>query len=488
MAVNKVVYGNTTLVDLTNDTVAANHLRSGYTAHDKSGQLITGTLTQGEAGSVYQDENGYVVLDDEAGQSISAIPLTVTENGTYTAPSGNAYTPITVSVPGYSLYEICHHTFSGDLVLPDTVTRLFPYQFQRCTGLTSISAPNVKRFTDTGADTSGVGSYVFANCSNLTSISFPSLIAMGSGGYQFSACTKLTSVYMPKCNTGQYMFNGCTGLVKLAVYWDTSVAKNLGTNGNMARGCTKLQVVDCGYMSKLDGNYEFYGCSALNIVILRNASTVSLKYTNSFTNNTKYMSSGTGGTVYVKKSILANYRTATNWSTILGYTNNMLLPIEGSYYETHLGDDTEISGSSYSDPKYFLLAWNIYESDGVLMVAKNAALSLLIQLRGEYPLVRSNNTNTYIYPVEIPDGKTGVTIYSDFLDIRIHEMKLDSNQWVRTELTDWLLESDSNFHSYTFSDITTTHICVNFRSAGDTELTGTVTQAMLDAIAFEWNS
>ena len=94
MAVNKVVYGNTTLVNLTNDTVAANHLRSGYTAHDKSGQLITGTLTQGEAGSVYQDENGYVVLDDEAGQSISAIPLTVTANGTYTAPSGNAYTPI----------------------------------------------------------------------------------------------------------------------------------------------------------------------------------------------------------------------------------------------------------------------------------------------------------------------------------------------------------------------------------------------------------
>ena len=55
MAVNKVIYGQNTLIDLTSDTVAARHLRSGYTAHDASGQAITGTLVQGEAGSTYQD-------------------------------------------------------------------------------------------------------------------------------------------------------------------------------------------------------------------------------------------------------------------------------------------------------------------------------------------------------------------------------------------------------------------------------------------------
>ena len=45
MAVNKVVYGTSVLVDLTEDTVAADKMLSGYTAHDKSGSQITGNVT-----------------------------------------------------------------------------------------------------------------------------------------------------------------------------------------------------------------------------------------------------------------------------------------------------------------------------------------------------------------------------------------------------------------------------------------------------------
>lgn len=45
MAINKVVYGSKTLIDLTADTVTADKLASGYTAHDKSGTVITGTST-----------------------------------------------------------------------------------------------------------------------------------------------------------------------------------------------------------------------------------------------------------------------------------------------------------------------------------------------------------------------------------------------------------------------------------------------------------
>lgn len=41
--VNKVVYGTDTLIDLTEDTVTADTLMQGYTAHDKSGAQITGT-------------------------------------------------------------------------------------------------------------------------------------------------------------------------------------------------------------------------------------------------------------------------------------------------------------------------------------------------------------------------------------------------------------------------------------------------------------
>lgn len=41
--VNKVVYGGTVLIDLTGDTVTADKVLTGYTAHDKSGETITGT-------------------------------------------------------------------------------------------------------------------------------------------------------------------------------------------------------------------------------------------------------------------------------------------------------------------------------------------------------------------------------------------------------------------------------------------------------------
>ena len=42
--VNKVVYGDQTLIDLTSDTIAANKIVSGYTAHSASGAAITGTI------------------------------------------------------------------------------------------------------------------------------------------------------------------------------------------------------------------------------------------------------------------------------------------------------------------------------------------------------------------------------------------------------------------------------------------------------------
>ena len=41
--VNKVIYGNRTLIDLTGDTIQADKILSGYTAHDKSGAPVTGS-------------------------------------------------------------------------------------------------------------------------------------------------------------------------------------------------------------------------------------------------------------------------------------------------------------------------------------------------------------------------------------------------------------------------------------------------------------
>ena len=43
--ISKVIYGNQVLIDLTGDTVVANKLLSGYTAHGSDGEVINGECT-----------------------------------------------------------------------------------------------------------------------------------------------------------------------------------------------------------------------------------------------------------------------------------------------------------------------------------------------------------------------------------------------------------------------------------------------------------
>lgn len=43
MAINKVIYGSTVLIDLTADTVTQDKILTGFKAHDQSGAVITGT-------------------------------------------------------------------------------------------------------------------------------------------------------------------------------------------------------------------------------------------------------------------------------------------------------------------------------------------------------------------------------------------------------------------------------------------------------------
>lgn len=48
MAVNKVIYNGRTLIDLSNDTVSADVLREGETAHMANGVIVTGTMKSSE--------------------------------------------------------------------------------------------------------------------------------------------------------------------------------------------------------------------------------------------------------------------------------------------------------------------------------------------------------------------------------------------------------------------------------------------------------
>lgn len=81
MAINKVIYGGTTLIDLSGDSLSsADQLMQGVTAHDRTGALITGTATGGG----------------------TLITKSITANGTYDAEDDNVdgYSSVTVNVSG----------------------------------------------------------------------------------------------------------------------------------------------------------------------------------------------------------------------------------------------------------------------------------------------------------------------------------------------------------------------------------------------------
>jgi hypothetical protein len=74
MAINKVIYAKKTLIDLSTDTIEADKVLSGYTAHRKDGTSITGTITlstytttasiQDSSNSNLLDSSGNVIFDN----------------------------------------------------------------------------------------------------------------------------------------------------------------------------------------------------------------------------------------------------------------------------------------------------------------------------------------------------------------------------------------------------------------------------------------
>lgn len=93
MGINKVQYGNTVLIDLTDTTAVASDVAAGKYFYGKDGVKTLGTGSGGGGGTTVE-------------------ALSVTQNGTYTAPTGKAYSPVTVNVSG-GASNVVTGTFTG---------------------------------------------------------------------------------------------------------------------------------------------------------------------------------------------------------------------------------------------------------------------------------------------------------------------------------------------------------------------------------------
>lgn len=172
----------------------------------------------------------------------------------------------------------------------------------------------------------------------------------------FTGYSRLTEISLPNCtHVGNSAFHSCTGLTKLylpkvevvdttnAFYAVTCPLVLPSIKGTTYNRLTQFKgtVIDLGKGDYYIGAYTFNNCTNLTNIILRKETIPGLDNVNAVV-NTPFKSGGTGGTLYVPQALISSYQSANNWSTILGYANNQILPIEGSIYETQYADGTPI--------------------------------------------------------------------------------------------------------------------------------------------------
>lgn len=294
MAISKVVLNGTTLMDATTATATAEDIIAPKTALIATGEMTEGTGSGGEwttNGIAWGTEpSGDIVIDFEQIQERCMIR-------SYAFRGRGQIT----SVVGYQKFWNYSNPIGSNA-------------FYDCTGLQSISFPDLDNFMNTTQTD------------------------------QFRGCTALTSVNLPKLTKIMpAMFRGCTALPKVVL----PLAEYLYAQAFMS--CSSLTQVDIKGGSF--ANDVFNGCSSLSVIVIRNSSSVpSLGNINTFT-GTPFASGGTGGTIYIPKALYdhlgdgtsSDYKAATNWSTVDGYGTITWAQIEGSIYENAYVDGAAIN-------------------------------------------------------------------------------------------------------------------------------------------------
>lgn len=269
-------------------------------------------------------------------------PLSVTENGTYTAPNGvDGYSPIEVNVPipnGYIKPSgTLNITKNGTYDVTEKASAVVSIPEREIVLQNKTIEENGTYSADNGYD--GLGQVIVnveasgGEENQLDEILNGTITAINSNvakiiSYGCYGIRSLTSVNLPECNSiGSYAFRGCDYLATINApkvtslgsygFFGTKITKIVfpvaaSVPSNCFYSCSALTKADFGVAKSIAAS-SFYGCSNLEALILRKSDAIC-----TLSNTNAISSSGIGkgtGYVYVPSSLIETYKTATNWST-----------------------------------------------------------------------------------------------------------------------------------------------------------------------------
>jgi hypothetical protein len=298
------------------DIADAIRSKNGSSATYKVSQMAS--AIQAIPNSYSQSDEGKVVSN---GALVAQTSDTVTANDTYDTTLISSLTVNVSGGGGISVDDIAMGRITGDIVFDSTTTQI-KVPFLRGTAITSVTGANITNFNSQAS--------MFDGCTSLATINLPKLDTLNNANYAFRNCDSLQTVNLPKLkNTGGNTFQNCDNLETVVLPYI-----NATVGAYLVGGCTSLTALDITHTGTVRTNNNMAnGATNLTAIILRGSSVLSMNNINDVT-KTPFASGGTGGTLYVPQSLISSYQSATNWSTILGYTNNQIKSIESTHTDS----------------------------------------------------------------------------------------------------------------------------------------------------------
>lgn len=229
-----------------------------------------------------------------------------------------------------------------------------------------------------------VGNYAFYNDKKITSVSLPN--ATNISMYAFNTCTLLaTAIFSSATSIGSNAFGGCPALATISFPAVTSLSTSAFNT------CTSLTSVSFPSLTSISSN-AFLSCTNLTSITLAKNQVCTLNNVNAIPATSNHHVN-----IYVPISLVASYRTATNWSTLYNNGYISILPIDGQLITT------SVTNGTYS---------------GDIAIANNGTATVTLSANNGYDLPSSitvsgasytYNSTTGVVSLSNPTGAVSIT-------------------------------------------------------------------------------